>query len=168
MKKILAVLAVLATVLSLSACKMSGNMTAEEREQYLAEKQSEQIEASLQAERDYVEGINETADKIGKTKKGERLVVKIPSQLGTEYWVFEFDKKEVVEYKMIYRFFELPQNYESAKNFKGTKNKKVVDTDDKSRMVVYKHTGINENTFDELYDSFLLDVERESGYEIIE
>lgn len=168
MKKIVAIVAVFATVLSFSACKMTGNMTQEEREQYLSERQAEQEQSSLQAEQDYADGINKNVDKMGKTEKNKKLVVEVPSSLGKEYWVFVFNKKKVVDYKLIYQFFDLPRNYNDCKDFEGTEHKKVIKTDDEARMVVYKHTLVAENSFDELYDYFKLDNLVEDGYRIIE
>ena len=53
MKKIVAIAVIAATLFSLSACKIRGNMTPEERE-------SSRVEMSLKIEREYVEGVNET------------------------------------------------------------------------------------------------------------
>ena len=96
MKKILALIAVAATLFSLSACKINGKMTAEERE-------SSRVEQSLKVEREYIEGVNETVeDEIGKTVKGKRLVVRADVPTGYKYTVYEFDRKQMIKTQDIF------------------------------------------------------------------
>lgn len=163
MKKILALIAVAATLFSLSACKMNGKMTAEERE-------SSRVEESLKVEREYISGVNETVeDEIGITKKGERLVVKTDTPLGYEYFVFEFDKKENIKTRYTYQFFDLVVNYESTLEIKETGYGKQVDHDNAKRMVVYKDTDYAEGeTFDSLYEVYSREQVIDLGYTIIE
>ncbi len=164
MKKILALIAVAATLFSLSACKINGNMTAEERE-------SSRVEQSLKVEREYIEGVNETVDdEIGKTIKGKRLVIKGGTALGYEYTVFVFDKKEKLKDEYSYQFFDLSVNYEATLEIKETGHGKQIDHDKKSRMVVYKKDSkdLAEDTFDSLYKAYSNPQVIELGYTIIE
>lgn len=165
MKKILALIAIAATLFSLSACKLGGKkMTAAERE-------SSRVEESLKVEREYIEGVNETVeDEIGKTKKGERLVIKGSTALGYEYTVYVFDKKEKLKEEYSYQFFDLPVNYEATLEIKETGHGKQVDHDEKSRMVVYKKASkdLAEDTFDSLYEVYSNPQLTELGYTIIE
>ncbi len=170
MKKIIAVLAILATVFSLSACKMKGKMDADERAQYLAEKESERIEQSLKVERDYINGINETVDEdIGKTEKGEKLVIKVNNPNAVEYQVYYFDRKEKFDYKLSYVFYELPANYNAIKDYDNdTKDKKLIKHNDEARMLVYKYTYKRDKTFDELYKNYKMPEVINLGYSIVE
>ncbi len=164
MKKILALAVIAATLFSLSACRVKGNMTPEERE-------SSRVEYSLKIEREYVEGVNETVDDvIGKTKKGERLVIKGGTALGSEYTVFIFDKKEKLKDEYNYQFFDLMKNYEATLEIEETGHGKLVDHDDKARMVVYKKASKNlaEDTFDSLYEVYSNPQLTELGYIIVE
>ena len=82
MKKLIAVIAVFAAVLSLSACKPKELSPVEKQSKYAAE-ESERVAASIQAENDYIDGVNDYSDnEIGKTVKGKKLVIKAESSLG--------------------------------------------------------------------------------------
>ena len=164
MKKIVALAVIFATVFSFSACKMSGKkLTAEERE-------SSRIEHSLKIEREYIEGVNETVeDEIGKTIKGERLVVKTDNDLGYEYFVFVFDKKENIKEKYTYKFYDNMINYEMMLDIKENGDNKQVDHDKSKRMVVYKKTkNLHDETFTGLYDFYTDSARVERGYKVIE
>lgn len=164
MKKILAFAVIFATVCSLSACKMSGKkLTAEERESSIAEQ-------SLKVEREYIEGVNETVeDEIGKTIKGERLVVKTDNDLGYEYFVFVFDKKENIKEKYTYKFYDQMINYEMMLDIKENGDNKQVDHDKTRRMVVYKKTkNLNDETFTTLYNFYTDPARVKRGYQVIE
>ncbi len=170
MKKIIAVLAILATVFSLSACKKLGKMDAEERSQYIAEQESEMVEASLKAERDFVNGVNETIDdEIGKTQKGKRLVIEVKDPNSVQYFVFVFNRKQILDHQLTYMFLELPTNYYAMKNYDNdTKDKKLIKHDDASRMLVYKLIHDNEVTYDKLYEMYSKPERIKMGYSIVE
>lgn len=170
MKKIIAILAVLATLFSLSACKPNRKeLTPDEVQQSVAAEQSRRVEESLQAERDYHEGIDEQVDEeIGKTKKGERLVVKATSITGTEYIVFEFKKDKTVKKKLGYLFYDNIENYEMILKNGGGSSRKVIDNDDKARMIVFSYQKFSESDFDSLYKTYSSESSAEMGYTIIE
>lgn len=170
MKKIIAIFAVLATLLSLSACKMKQKeLTAEEIQESFAAEESRRVEESLQVERDYLEGIDEQVDEeIGKTKKGERLVVKATSITGTEYMVFECKKDGTVKKKLGYLFYDNIENYETILEQGGGSMRKIVDHNDKARMIVFSYTKLPERDFDGLYKTYSSETSAEMGYTIIE
>lgn len=163
MKKILALIAVAATLFSLSACKINGKMTAEERE-------SSRVEQSLKVEREYIEGVNETVeDEIGKTVKGKRLVVRADVPTGYKYTVYEFDRKQMIKTQYMYEFFDLDINYYATLEIEEKSKYKQIDHDKKSRMVAYKRTeDLGEFDFDYFYDSFSQQFNIDRGYTIIE
>lgn len=149
MKKILALLAAFATLVSLSACKMNRELTPEE----IAEKESKAVAQSIKAEEDYQAGHEKTVDKLGKTEKGKRIVVQDPDNNGHEYWVYEFDKDEMLKNKYRYLFYDDLVDYEKyLKNFKDN-DVDIVDADKKSRLIIYEiHLGENpQYTYDYFY-----------------
>ena len=168
MKKLIAVIAVMATVLSLSACKPK-ELSAEEKQSKYAAEESKNVAASLQAENDYIDGVHDYSDnEIGKTVKGKKLVIKAESSLGYRYNVFEFNKKGKMTERLSYEFYDTIENYEVQAEIKGDRKRKLIDTDDKARMVVYKYNEVWEQTFDELYDAYSKSEVNELGYTIVE
>lgn len=167
MKKIIALIAIFAAVLSFSACKKV-NMTPEEKQAYYAAEESKKVAASIQAENDYIDGVNEYSDnEIGKTVKGKKLVIKAESSLGYKYNVFEFNKKGNMTARYCYEFYDSIENYEVQSKIEDRK-RKLVDTDDEARMVVYKYNEVWEQTFDELYDAYSKPEVIDLGYSIVE
>ncbi len=168
MKKLIAVIAVFAAVLSFSACKKI-NMTPEEKQSYYAAEESKRVAASIQAENDYIDGVNDYSDnEIGKTVKGERIVIKAESSLGYKYIVFEFNKKGKMTARYSYEFFDSIENYEVQSEIKSPGSKKLVKTDDEARMVVYKYDEVWEQTFDEVYEGYSKQEVNDLGYSIVE
>ena len=169
MKKLIALIAVLATLLSLSACKLGKELSPEEKQSKYAEAESERVAASLQAENYYIDGVHEYSDnEIGKTIKGKKLVIKGESSMGYKYSVFEFNKKGKMTKRLSYEFFDSIDNYEVQAEIDGDRKRKLVDTDDKARMVVYKYDEVWEQTFDEIYAAYSKPEVKELGYSIVE
>lgn len=169
MKKIIAVFAVFAALLSLAACKPKKELTDYEVQQSVAAEQSKRVEASLQVERDYLEGIDEQVDdKVGKTKKKERLVVKATSITGTEYIVFECKKDGTVKKKLGYLFFDNVENYKMLLENGGGSSRKIIDNDKKARMIVFSYNETIESNFDDLYKLYSSEKSAEKGYTVIE
>ncbi len=168
MKKLIALAVVLVTVISLSACKTK-ELSPEEKQSKYAEAESERVAASLQAENDYIDGVHEYSDnEIGKTVKGKKLVIRAESSMGYKYLVFEFNKKGKMTKRLSYEFYDSIENYEVQAEIKEDRKRKLVDTDDKARMVVYKYEEVWEQTFDELYDGYSKPEVNELGYSIVE
>lgn len=168
MKKLIALIAVFAAVLSFSACKKI-NMTPEEKQAYYAEEESKKVAASIQAENDYIDGVNEFSEnEIGKTIKGKKLVIKAESSLGYKYNVFEFNKKGKMTNRLSYEFYDSIENYNVQSEIKDDRKRKLIDTDDAARMVVYKYNEVWEQTFDELYASYDKEEIKNLGYSIVE
>lgn len=178
MKKIIAVLLVLAAVVSLAACKV--NTTPEETEPFSPDEfQSQvnaqqsvyqsQVEASIQAQSEIQEEIDEYIAKVGKTKKNKELVMELGSPLGRKFQKYVFDRKGNTDYRLDYFFFDSIENYEATiAEANDDKNSKVVEKDKDMKLVVVKETKIVESTFDELYDSFTRQEFVDLGYTVIE
>ena len=168
MKKLIALIAILATVSSFTACK-SINMSPEEKmSKYLVE-ESERVAASIQAENDYIDGVNKYSEEtIGKTIKGKKLVIKDYFSLGYQYKVYEFDKKGVFSKHYVYKFYDDVKTYEGQLEIGNVLSQKIVDKDPKARMIVYEIKEDLTYTFDDLYDMFSKPENIERGYTIVE
>lgn len=169
MKKLIALIAVLATVVSLSACKMNKNLSPEEKQSKYAVEASKMVAASIQAENDYIDGVHEFSEnEIGKTQKKTKLVIRAESSLGYRYDVFEFSKKGKMTKRLSYEFYDSIENYKVQSKIKEDRKRKLIDTDDKARMVLYKYDEVWEQTFDELYEAYSKPEVNELGYSIVE
>lgn len=167
MKRIIAAIAILAVVLSLTACNLKKKeLSAEEFQSSVAAEEARRAQESLQAEIEYSQGVIKEGDKIGKTEKNKRIVVKIDVNYGTEYEVFVMNKKGVIDYKLLYQFFDDLENYNTIVKYKDTDSKKQVDHDEKARLIVYKFSDMVERTYDEVYNDYK-SLEGD-GYTIIE
>lgn len=168
MKKFIALIVVLVTIISLSACKTK-ELSPEEKQSKYAAAESERVAASLQAENDYIDGVHEYSDnEIGKTVKGKKLVIRAESSLGYRYDVFEFNKKGKMTERLTYEFYDAIHNYEVQAEIKEDRKRKLIDTDDKARMVVYKYNEVWEQTFDEIYAAYSKPEINDLGYSIVE
>ncbi len=168
MKKLIALIAVFAAALSLSACTV--NMTPEEKQAYYAAEESKRVAASIQAENDYIDGVNKHSEEtIGKTIKDKRLVIKDFFTLGYEYRVFEFNKKGDITHHYLYKFYDEIENYEVQLEIdKSSTSKKIIDKDPKARMIVYEIKETAPQTFDEIYQAYSDPAIIERGYSIVE
>ncbi len=170
MKKLIALIAVLATVVSLSACKMNKDLTPEEKQSKYAAEESKMVAASIKAENDYIDGVHDFSEnEIGKTIKGKKLVIRAESAFGYKYLVFSFNKKGKMTEYLSYEFYDNLDNYEVQKEIKNPYNgKKLVNTDDKARMVVYKYDEMWSQTFDEIYANYSSSEVNDLGYSVVE
>ncbi len=170
MKKLIALISVLATLISLSACKMNKELTPEEKMSQYAAEESKMVAESIKAENDYIDGVNEYSDnEIGKTVKGKRIVVRCESAFGYKYLVFIFNKKGEMTKRSSYEFYDNIDNYEVQKEIKKPYgSKKLVDTDDKARMVVYEYEEMWAQTYDEVYANYKNSEINDLGYTLVE
>lgn len=167
MKKIIALIAVLATVFSLSACKAK---TPEERQAELAAKQEKAVQQSIKAEEEYQKGMDKYVDKLGKTEKGKKLVVREVGGVDPEYSVYEFDNKEVLKKRYKCVFFASPDDYNARLRDGDGIMRDLVDHDDKARMLKYEIEFEEDPqlTFDFFYNNAKSEVAVEAGFEVIE
>lgn len=166
MKKIMALLAATATLLSLAACSFNRELTPEE----IAEKESKAIAQSIKAEEYYNEAHEETVDKLGKTVKGKRLVVQDPDRNGYEYNVYEFDKNQVLKKRLRYVFFATPTEFEGMLANDKKNGKDIKEADKKSRLIIY-NIDFEEDpglTYDFLYELNSNEGAKKIGTKIIE
>ncbi len=178
MKKIIAILLALATILSLSACKVNKNNG--ESEPYDAddfqaniekyeEKQSKK--AAKEAEKaSEVEGeINEYIRKVGKTKPKTQIVVETNYALGRQYLKFEFNKKGEFKSHVIYYFFDSYENYRATYDAeKNNSRATVVDHDKDMQMVAVRRDKYMGDSYDNIYASYSSEAMMNLGYTIVE
>lgn len=166
-KKILAILAALATVFSLASCSVKNDKTTEELVSEQEAEYEQLIESMTQAEIERSEKINKSVNKFGKTEKGKRIVVELPYAHGKEYRVFEMDKNQECKYTINYYFFDNNEIFELNKK---SKDKTKYDVDNETKMVAYKseYESSMYRTYDELYDFYTSDAAIQNNYIVIE
>ena len=167
MKKILAILAVFASLFSLASCKMQNNKTTAELVSEAEAEQSMLIESSIQAETLREEKLVKNVDDIGKSEKKKQLVLKRDDD---HYQVYVMNKKNICTKVLDYYFFETAESYNMKALDKKIGSKKLVEKDDEARMLVYeKDYDIEErNTYDQLYEYFSDPGYAEVGIVIVE
>lgn len=166
MKKIIAMFAATATLLSLAACSFNRELTPEE----IAAEQSKAVAQSIKAEEDYQAGMGKTVDKLGKTEKGKRIVAGETGSLDNEYNVYEFDKNQVLKKRYKYVFCNDPETYRIKLAGGDGLLSDVVDHDDKSRLVVYK-VDFEEDpglTYDYFYGMYKSEGAKAAGLFLVE
>lgn len=167
MKRIIALLIALASVLSISACSFK-ELTPEEKAASRAAKESEYAAEVSSKEAAIVEDKGEVLDELGKSQKGKKLVMRNYSQSdGTERLrEIYFDKNGFADYMITYCYYP-ESNYYIIRDQGDKGNDKLIDHDDDLRLIVYKKSydsyGV-EITYDELVSNF----KATTAWEIIE
>lgn len=168
MKKAAAIAAIIAILLSLSACKVHKELSDDELRESLSNAESQRIAESQSVEVAYSEGVEENIDEVGKTVKNKKLVVKSSTSYGTECQAFIMDKKGNLDYCMVYRFFDSMSSYKTYLGYPDSDDEKQVKHDDKARMIVYKVKMQREADFATLYDEYSGETAKSYGYTVIE
>lgn len=178
MKKIIALMLVLATVLSLSACKVNKNNGETEpydADEYQQEIQKLEEEQSKRAAKEAEEAseveaeIDEYIEKVGKTKPKTQIVVKVEYALGRKYLKFEFNKKGEFKSHVIYYFFDSYENYKAMYNSeKNRSDATVIDHDKDMQMVAVRLDEYTENPYDTIYEGYSDPDVIDLGYTIVE
>ncbi len=159
MKRVIAILVILASILSLAACK---ELTPEEKMSSIAAKESELAVERSEKESAIQEGKKDILDEIGKTKKDERIVIVRKDKDTSEYRVVVMDKNGFGKYMEKYVFYT-SDAYKIAKNQESFGADIPVKKDDELRMIKFKREFENDAT----YDSFISRYENSSVWEIV-
>lgn len=179
MKKILAILLVIASVLSFAACKGkdSGVTEPADPEAFLSNVEAQNKEASkaaaesIAAESERQEEIDDYIKKIGKTKKNDQLVIqcKVPEHIGREYWKYEFDANGKFKSKIVYYFLPTLEQYNAKIDIgKNDKNYKIVDKDKEMKMVAMESKNATGKSFDKMYKNYIAEGMKDMGYIVVE
>ncbi len=154
MKRIIALLLALASVISISACSFK-QLTPEEKASKRAAKESEYYAESSKREANIVKTKEELLKEIGKTQKGKKIVTKTYySSDGTELFrEYVFNKNGFADYIKKYYFYP-ESSYYIIKDQGSKGNDKLIDHDDDNRLLVYKYSykaaGDPETTYDDV------------------
>lgn len=163
MKKIIAVLSVLAVLMSLAACHNTKKMTDEEYSEYVAAEESKRVAESVKAEEMVSEGMNEVADDIGKTEKGKKVVLFRDTGVDKRYRVYYIGKDGKCESMVNYTFARDKESYNVL--YDNAKNEgNIYKYDKDSRMVARKAESVPDADFQQLYDAF----KNDKNWQIIE
>ncbi len=171
MKKIIAILAALATALSLASCSVENDKTTAELVSEQEAEYSQLIESLTQAEIERSEKIVKNVEDLGKTQKNKQIVVRVPYANGEHYQIFVFNRKGICEKVRDYYFYETAEMFErNNEKQKENINKKKIDSDKTARMVAFeKDYDIEErNQFDQIYELYSGEEPKARGYEVIE
>lgn len=160
MKRVIAVLVILASILSLAACK---ELTPEEKMSSIAAEESKNAVERSSQEAAIEVGKDNILDEIGKSKKDKKLVVVKYAENFTEYRVIVMDKNGFGDYMEKYIFYNQEQ-YRSAKNQESFGADKVVERDDDLRMIKFKREFDTDSTYENFYKTY----ESRSTWTIIE
>lgn len=146
MKKLLAVFLLFAVLFSATAC---GKIYFDE-EKYssqIAKDESEKAESSSKQVEEISENKDEVESELGKTKKNQKIVVKLTYGDHMEY-VATYFKNGVVSYRDTYKYFDTESYYEMVLGYGDVGNDKVIDTDDNLRLIVYRNKDVSEMDFE--------------------
>ncbi len=160
MKRVIAVLVILASILSLAACK---ELTPEEKMSSIAAEESKMAVERSSQEAAIEVGKDDILDEIGKSKKDKKLVVVKYEENYTEFRVIVMDKNGFGDYMEKYIFYNSEQ-YKSAKNQENFGADKVVERDDDLRMIKFKRVFDTDSTYENFYKTY----EARSTWTIVE
>ncbi len=153
MKRIVAILVILASILSLAACK---ELTPEEKMSSIAAKESEIAVENSKHEAAIEESKADILAEIGKTKKGKQVVAVKSDDNVTEYRVVYIDKNGFADYMYKYNFYSV-EYYKIHKNQEDFGSLFIpIKRDDDLRMIKFKREYTDESiaTFDSIYDRY--------------
>lgn len=181
MKKIIALLLIAASILSLAACKVNGGnatTTADPKDaanEFASNQAAIEAEYSRKAaekaaeESEIQQEIDEYIEEVGKTKKKTQLVIKSAWSLGKKYYKFEFNKKGEYKTQIQYVFYDSLDNYNANLEIeKNKKDVKILDKDKDLKMIVIRNDRFNGKSFDEMYELYSTEDVKNLGYTIIE
>lgn len=168
MKRIIALLIILASVLSISACKFTPR-TQEEIASSRAAAQSKIAAESSSVEAAIIGAKDEVLDELGESKKGKKLVMRnLNKSDGTErFREIYFDKNGFADYMITYCFY--PESSYKVILEQGDKGSdKLIDHDDDLRLLVYKKSYKDAFNIDITYDELVENFKNTTAWEIIE
>lgn len=166
MKKIIALLLALASVLSISACSFK-KLTPEEKEASRAAKESEYYAESSKREENIEKTKEDLLKEIGKTQKNKKIVTRtFYVSDGTEMFCeYVFDKNGFADHIKKYYFYP-ESSYYIIKDQGNKGNNKLIDHDDDNRLLVYKYKYNSDIQKSITFDALLKDLQT-LEYEII-
>lgn len=168
MKRIIALLIALASVVSITACSLK-ELTPEEKAASRAAKESEYAAEVSSREAAIVEAKDEILDELGESEKGKKLVMRNYNQSdGTErFREIYFDKNGFADYMITYCYYP-ESNYYVIKGQGDKGSNKLIDHDDDLRLIVYKKSYKDAYDIEITYDELVKSFNETTAWEIIE
>ena len=171
MKKVLAILAVFATALSLASCSPKTDKTTAELVSEQEAEYSRIAESYAQAEIERSEKVVKSIEDLGKTQKNKQIVVKVAYPNGEHYQVFVFNRKGICQKVRDYYFYQTVEMFEIGnEKQKESNRRKKIDSDKTARMIAFESEyDIEErNQFDQILELYKNEDSKAQGYEVIE
>lgn len=140
MKRIIAIVSLLAVVLSFAACK--ANDPTQDPQEALSNQnavQAEMASASILAETKIAEKMDEVQSELGKTQKNKQIVYNRKDGNVELKYIVTFNKKNVADEVIVHKFYDYESTYETVLGYGDYKDLKIIDNDDELRYIVYKY-----------------------------
>ena len=154
MKRAIAAVFSLLIVMSVFAgCQKKIYFDPEKYEKAVSEENRKESEALSEQESKIDEDKAKLESEIGKCVKGEKLVIKIYAGEHTDYMVYNF-KKNKLDTLVTYKYYNSDFNYKLAKEDGDIGSDKLIDSNDKTRCLVFKDSGGVDLDYDYYYNMY--------------
>ena len=157
MKKMIALLFVAVILFAFAGCKKDGDVSSS----YPSGLSAEEI-ASLEAEKAIIADMEEREEQIGESIRNEKIVGKKEYSMHTEYYVIYFDNDGLSEYLITYIYYDDQWQYENQLSIGDKGVKKLIESNDELRLVVYRTEAEEGGYTGFTYDDVLADFEAKS------
>lgn len=152
MKKLIALLSVAVILLGFAGCKKDGDA----KTTYPAGLSPDEI-ASLEAEKAIIADMEEREEQLGESIRNEKIVGKKEYHMHTEYYVVYFDNDGLSEYLLTYIYYDDPEHYENQLEIGDKGVKKLIESNDELRLIVYRTEASEGGYTGFTYDDILAD-----------
>lgn len=140
MKRIIAIVSLLAVILSLAACKPdTTNQDPQEALSNINAAQAEREAASILAETQIAEKMEEVDGELGKTQKNKQVVYTREDGNVLLKYIVTMDKKGMVDEVVVHKFYYNESDYETILGYGDYRDMKIIDNDDALRYISYKY-----------------------------
>lgn len=141
MKKIVAIISLLAVILTLAACKPdTSKQDPQEALSNVNVANSERVAASIQAETEIVEKMEEVGEELGKTQKNKQIIYTKDASNASSRFIITFNRRGVVDSVEVHKFYKAQSSYDVVLDMGDFNNMKIIESDDNLRYVAYKYT----------------------------
>ena len=152
-RAIAAVFSVIIVLSVFAGCQKGVYFDAEKYEKAVSEANRKESESLSEQESKIEEDKAKLESEIGKSVKGEKLVIKMIAGEHTDYLVYTF-KKNKLDNLATYKYYTSDVNYKFAKEDGDIGSDKLIDSDDKLRCLVYKDSGGVDLDYDYYYNLY--------------
>lgn len=154
MKRVLAVISVFAVLFCISSCGKKIYFDQEEYEKNISRDNASYAAEASKKSKELNEAKEDILDEYGKSKKGDKLVVRLIYGIHEEYIQFNF-KDGYLDSKITTMFYEYENDYQNHLNMGDDGNNKLIEHDKDKKMLKYKNSEKSEySTYDSLYKRY--------------